>query len=183
MTARHERRHRRSRQPNPPGRPLQEALAAAPPGQARRSPWSAMSASCSATRRTPTRSITSRWSPAGGPVRRGHQADPARARGRPAAGAAAQSARPGLSAARPATTRRSQSFDRAIALEPDFADAHGNRANVLADMGRAEEALDGFDRALALRPDNAEDLLQPRRRAGRSRPARRGAASYDAPSR
>jgi tetratricopeptide (TPR) repeat protein len=50
------------------------------------------------------------------------------------------------------------SFDRAIACEPGFADAYGNRANVLADMGRLPEALAAFDQALALRPDNAEDL-------------------------
>ena len=62
------------------------------------------------------------------------------------------------------------SFDRAIACEPGFADAHGNRANVLADMGRLEEAVAAFDRALAVRPDNAEDICNRGERAGRSRP-------------
>lgn len=51
-----------------------------------------------------------------------------------------------------------ESFDRAIACEPGFADAYGNRANVLADMGRLGEAVVAFDRALALRPNNAEDI-------------------------
>jgi protein O-GlcNAc transferase len=51
-----------------------------------------------------------------------------------------------------------ESFNAAIACEPDFADAYGNKANLLADMGRNEEALAAFDRALAVRPDNAEDV-------------------------
>ena len=49
-------------------------------------------------------------------------------------------------------------FERAIVCDPGFADAHGNRANVLADFGRRAEALEAFDQALAVRPDNAEDL-------------------------
>ena len=47
-----------------------------------------------------------------------------------------------------------QGFGRAIECEPAFADAYGNRGSLLADMGRAAEALAAFDRALALRPDN-----------------------------
>ena len=46
---------------------------------------------------------------------------------------------------------------------PAFADAYGNRGTLLAEMGRAEEALADFDRALALRPDNRRGPLQPRR--------------------
>jgi tetratricopeptide (TPR) repeat protein len=49
-------------------------------------------------------------------------------------------------------------FGRAIACEPSFADAYGNRANLLADMGRRDEALADFDLALKLRPNNAEDI-------------------------
>jgi len=49
-------------------------------------------------------------------------------------------------------------FDRAIACEPTFADAYGNRANLLADMDRREEALAAFDAALRVRPYNAEDI-------------------------
>src|SRR5256885_1663135 len=37
------------------------------------------------------------------------------------------------------------SFERAIDLKPDFADAHGNRANLLAELGRPGEALIAFD--------------------------------------
>jgi tetratricopeptide (TPR) repeat protein len=52
-----------------------------------------------------------------------------------------------------------QNFDHALALDENFADAHGNRANILADAGRPEEALKAFDRALALKPDSAADWL------------------------
>ena len=48
------------------------------------------------------------------------------------------------------------SFERAIALKADYADAHSNRANVLKALRRYDEALVGYDRALALRPDYAE---------------------------
>ncbi len=50
------------------------------------------------------------------------------------------------------------SFERAIACQPDFADAYGNRATLLGEMGRRDEALAAFDQALALRPNNPEDL-------------------------
>jgi tetratricopeptide (TPR) repeat protein len=38
-------------------------------------------------------------------------------------------------------------FDRAIALEPDGHEAHGNRFNVLQKMGRTQEALDSLSRS------------------------------------
>jgi tetratricopeptide (TPR) repeat protein len=49
-------------------------------------------------------------------------------------------------------------FTRAIECDAGFVDAYGNRATLLAEMGRFEDAVADFDRALALRPDNAEDL-------------------------
>jgi tetratricopeptide (TPR) repeat protein len=52
-----------------------------------------------------------------------------------------------------------KNFDRAIALDANFADAHGNRANILADAGFPDEALKSFDRALALNPASATDWL------------------------
>jgi tetratricopeptide (TPR) repeat protein len=48
------------------------------------------------------------------------------------------------------------SYDRAIALQPDFARAYSNRGVVLADMQRHEEAVASHDRAIALRPEFAE---------------------------
>ena len=54
-------------------------------------------------------------------------------------------------------TQALASFGRAIDCEADFADAHSNRANLLADLGRNAEALAGFDRALTLKPDLAQD--------------------------
>jgi tetratricopeptide (TPR) repeat protein len=44
----------------------------------------------------------------------------------------------------------------AVAIQPNFAPAHLNRAQALAALGRAEEAVASYDRALALKPDDAE---------------------------
>jgi len=52
-----------------------------------------------------------------------------------------------------------KSFDAAIAIDAKFAEAHGNRAAILADAGRPDEALKGFDRALALDPKAAPDWI------------------------
>ncbi len=52
-----------------------------------------------------------------------------------------------------------KSFDAAIALDPKFAEAHGNRAAILADAGLPEQALAGFERALALDPTAAADWI------------------------
>jgi len=52
-----------------------------------------------------------------------------------------------------------KNFDRAIEIDANFADAHGNRANILADVGLPEEALKAFDRALALNPGSAADWI------------------------
>jgi predicted O-linked N-acetylglucosamine transferase (SPINDLY family) len=48
------------------------------------------------------------------------------------------------------------SFDRAIAISPDYADAHHNRAGLMLDMGRHAEAVASYDTAIALRGDHAE---------------------------
>ncbi|HMK88289.1 MAG TPA: tetratricopeptide repeat protein [Methylocystis sp.] len=46
-------------------------------------------------------------------------------------------------------------FDKAIALKPDFAEAHNNRGNALKALKRHEEALSSYDRAIGLKPDYA----------------------------
>jgi tetratricopeptide (TPR) repeat protein len=52
-----------------------------------------------------------------------------------------------------------KNFDQAIALDPKFADAHGNRANILVDVDMPDEALKSFDRALELNPTSGPDWL------------------------
>ena len=52
-----------------------------------------------------------------------------------------------------------KNYDKAIALDENFADAHGNRANILVDAGLGEQALQSFDRAVALNPTSATDWL------------------------
>jgi tetratricopeptide (TPR) repeat protein len=51
-----------------------------------------------------------------------------------------------------------KNFDQAIALDPELAAAHGNRANILVDAGMPLEALKSFDRAIELNPASVPDL-------------------------
>ena len=48
------------------------------------------------------------------------------------------------------------SYERAIELKPDFAEAHSNRGLVLKELHQFEAALANYDRAMALKPDFAE---------------------------
>jgi tetratricopeptide (TPR) repeat protein len=48
------------------------------------------------------------------------------------------------------------SYERAIALKPEYPEALNNRGNALRALGRCEEALASFERAIALRSDYAE---------------------------
>ena len=48
------------------------------------------------------------------------------------------------------------SYDQALSIKPDYAEAHANRAVTLMELNRLEDALTDFSRALALRPDYAE---------------------------
>jgi len=50
------------------------------------------------------------------------------------------------------------SFDRALAVQPDHAEALSNRGVTLRDLKRFDEALASYDRALTVRPDHAEAL-------------------------
>ncbi len=47
------------------------------------------------------------------------------------------------------------SYDKAIALKPDFLEAQANRGILLQDMNRPQEALAAFERVLALNPNRA----------------------------
>jgi len=47
-------------------------------------------------------------------------------------------------------------FRQAIAMAPEFADAHGNLATVLLERGEVDEAITHFQEAVRLAPDNAE---------------------------
>jgi len=48
------------------------------------------------------------------------------------------------------------SYDRAIAIKPDYAKAHNNRGNALKELKRWDEALASYDRAIAIKPDYAD---------------------------
>lgn len=49
-----------------------------------------------------------------------------------------------------------KALDVTLALKPDHAGAHKNRANLLLQLGRPIDALQSFDAELALRPDQAD---------------------------
>ncbi len=48
------------------------------------------------------------------------------------------------------------SYDRAFAVQPDYAEALFNRGNTLQELKRLDEAVASYDRALTMRPDYAE---------------------------
>lgn len=50
-------------------------------------------------------------------------------------------------------------FDRALALQPAYAEALGGRAIVLQRLGRPQEALESFEAILKLRPEDVEILF------------------------
>ena len=47
-------------------------------------------------------------------------------------------------------------FDRAIALQPDYADAYFNRGNLLISMRKSDKAVVDFDQALIIHPDDED---------------------------
>jgi predicted O-linked N-acetylglucosamine transferase (SPINDLY family)/glycosyltransferase involved in cell wall biosynthesis len=49
-----------------------------------------------------------------------------------------------------------ESYDRAILLKPEFAEACHNRGSVLNVLGRREAALESYDKAILFKPDYAE---------------------------
>ncbi len=53
------------------------------------------------------------------------------------------------------TAQALDSFDRALALKPDYLDAIVNRGNALSTLGRLQEALESFEAALVLNPRNS----------------------------
>ena len=49
-----------------------------------------------------------------------------------------------------------ESYDKALAVKPDYAEALNNRAVVLQSMGRMNEAATSYAKAIAIKPDYAE---------------------------
>jgi tetratricopeptide (TPR) repeat protein len=48
------------------------------------------------------------------------------------------------------------SYNQAIALKPDLAEAHNNLGNTQQELGKLDEALASYNQAIALKPDYAE---------------------------
>ena len=47
-------------------------------------------------------------------------------------------------------------YDKAIALNPNYAEAHSNRGNALRDLGRTQEARESSNKAVTLNPQCVE---------------------------
>ncbi len=68
----------------------------------------------------------------------------------------------------------SASYQRALAISPDLAEAHSNLGEALRRMGRLSEAVAACERALVLKPELAEahnNLGNALREEGRLEPA------------
>jgi tetratricopeptide (TPR) repeat protein len=52
-----------------------------------------------------------------------------------------------------------ESYQKAVKLEPDYADAHYNLANALKHKGDLRKAIDSYRASLAINPSDAEVLL------------------------
>ncbi|MDC0432024.1 tetratricopeptide repeat protein [Hyphomicrobiales bacterium] len=48
------------------------------------------------------------------------------------------------------------SYTQAIALKPDYAEAHNNLGVTLQELGKLDEALASYTQAIALKPDYSE---------------------------
>ena len=46
------------------------------------------------------------------------------------------------------------SFDKAIEINPNFADAYSNRGVILQEMKRYDEALNSYDNAIKINPNH-----------------------------
>ena len=49
-----------------------------------------------------------------------------------------------------------QTFNKAIEMKPDYAEAYNNRGNALCEPGQLNEALESYEKAIQLRPDYAD---------------------------
>ena len=48
------------------------------------------------------------------------------------------------------------SYRKALAIKPDYAEAHSNLGNALRDLGKLDEAVASYGQALAIKPDYAD---------------------------
>ena len=49
-----------------------------------------------------------------------------------------------------------ESFDKAIQIKPNFAEAYNNRGNAFLELQKLESAIESFDKAIQIKPDYAE---------------------------
>ncbi len=48
------------------------------------------------------------------------------------------------------------SYNKALAIKPDYAEAYNNMGIALQEQGKLEEAIEAYNKALAIKPDYAE---------------------------
>ena len=49
-------------------------------------------------------------------------------------------------------------YDKALVINPDFAEAYSNRGRLMVGLKRLDEALASYERAIALNPDSKFSL-------------------------
>ena len=49
-----------------------------------------------------------------------------------------------------------KSYNKALSLKPDFAEAYNNMGIALRDQGKLDEAIEAYNKALSIKPDYAE---------------------------
>ena len=62
-----------------------------------------------------------------------------------------------------------EAYGKALAINPDYADAYYNTGNALKRQDNLEEAIEAYSKALAIKPDYASRLLQHGRCSPRAR--------------
>jgi tetratricopeptide (TPR) repeat protein len=75
-----------------------------------------------------------------------------------------------------------QSFDRALAIRPNFVEALYNRAYALNALGRYAEAIATYDQLIAVRPDDSVARLGRERAVNAQRESTEEIANYDQPA-
>ena len=48
------------------------------------------------------------------------------------------------------------SYNKALSIKPDYAEAYNNMGNALQDQGKLDEAIEAYNKALSIKPDYAE---------------------------
>ena len=71
-----------------------------------------------------------------------------------------------------------QNYDKAIELNPNFAEAYNNRGNAYEDKGEYDQAIQDYNKAIELDPENAEFYTNNRKLAEKLKKIYKKIADY-----